>query len=145
MPFKQLDGRFWLTIRLVVCLLPAAVVAVLLTGCAFSGLATSLQAEGSSIYGQQQENAKESAVKENIHTLQVAIATYAVDHNDTYPPKLTRAILGMYIVNWPKNPYNIKAPVTQGTDPGDYTYTTNGSTFKLVGRGKDGEAIITVP
>jgi hypothetical protein len=140
MPRKRLDGRLRLTFRLAICLMLSAVVTVLLSGCAFSQLTASLQAEATSTLGQQQEKAKESAVKENVHTLYVAITTYSVDHNDAYPSELTKALLKSYVVNWPTN-----KPMKSGTGPGDYTYTTPDSTFKLVGRGSGGEVVITVP
>jgi len=92
----------------------------------------------------QADLAKESAVKEGIHSIQIGVQTYAIDHNDIYPAKVTKAILGSYVENWPDNPYT-NVPMTEGAGPGSYTYMTNGSTFKLVGRGKDGKIVITVP
>ena len=97
----------------------------------------------------QNELAKEAAVKEGIHSLQVGIQSYAVDHNDSYPAEVTQTSLvddagQSYIDNWPSNPYT-GAPMAPGTDAGDYNYTADGTTFQLVGYGNGGEVLITVP
>ena len=46
---------------------------------------------------QQQEIAREAAVKEGVHSLQIGVQSYAVDHNDVYPPDATQAYLKQYI------------------------------------------------
>ena len=100
----------------------------------------------------RRDQAKESAVKEGIHSIQIGAQSYAVDHNDTYPdPSLVnepgmRGDEYQYVDLWPTNPYT-GAPMTQGTGPGDFTYTVafDGLSFTLVGNGKDGEAVMTAP
>ncbi len=58
----------------------------------------------------QRNKAKDAAVKEGIHSIQVGIQSYAVDHSDTYPAALTAsaqlvdATGNAYVDNWPKNP-----------------------------------------
>ena len=56
----------------------------------------------------QRDKAKESAVKEGIHSIQVGVQSYAVDYSDTYPPQATvaQATMTDYVDNWPKNPWN---------------------------------------
>jgi hypothetical protein len=56
----------------------------------------------------------------------------------------TPSHVGDYATNWPTNPYT-KAPMVSGTGPGDYSYTTTGKSYQLVGYGADGQAVITVP
>ena len=58
----------------------------------------------------QRNKAKDAAVKEGIHSLQVGVQSYAVDNSDTYPATLTQAGLvdstgHAYVDNWPKNPF----------------------------------------
>ena len=89
----------------------------------------------------QRNKAKDAAVKEGIHSIQVGIQSYAVDNNDTYPGAIaTNAALvdssgKNYVDNWPKNPFFSPNLMKDGTGKGDYTYTNNAasSTFTLVG------------
>ena len=67
----------------------------------------------------QRDKAKESAVKGGVHNIELGIASYAVDHGDTYPATgdVTKATLvdadGVpYVDNWPQNPWT-------GDDMGD--------------------------
>jgi hypothetical protein len=90
------------------------------------------------------QSARETAVREGIHSIQIGIQSYAVDHADSYPSFATPTTIGQYVDTWPQNPYT-NAPTTLGTDPGNYSYSTNGSSFQLVGYGSDGQALITVP
>ena len=90
----------------------------------------------------QRDKAKESAVKEGVHSIQVGVQSYAVDHGDTYPAAvanqaaLVDASGGNYVDNWPKNPWTNVAMV-DGTSLGDYTYSIPSSgTFQIVGHGK---------
>jgi prepilin-type N-terminal cleavage/methylation domain-containing protein len=87
----------------------------------------------------QRSKAKDAAVKEGIHSIQIGIQSYAVDKNDTYPATADQTTLGSYVDNWPKNPFSstagaLMASGTSGT-PGTYAYTDNlaSSTFTLVG------------
>jgi type IV pilus assembly protein PilA len=63
----------------------------------------------------QRDKAKEAAVKEGVHSIQIGIQTYATDNSDIYPvdadfaPALrTGAHAGtvnQYVDNWPANPW----------------------------------------
>ena len=54
----------------------------------------------------QRDKAKDSAVKEGIHSIQIGVQSYAVDYNDAYPPRRRQtAVSGSYVDNWPKNPW----------------------------------------
>ena len=96
----------------------------------------------------QRDKAKDSAVKEGIHSIEIGIRVYAVDHNDAYPDPsmVSESGLSSSIDFWPTNPYT-GLPMTQGTGEGDFTYTVgaDGQSFQLTGYGSGGEAIITVP
>ena len=104
------------------------------------------------MYLGQREKAKEAAVKGGVHNIELGIASYAVDHGDTYPgkpPGVTRATLKdasgvSYVDNWPKNPWT-GFDMTEGTAAGDYAYTPVLDTYKLVGFGTGGTPAITVP
>jgi len=88
----------------------------------------------------QRNKAKDAAVKEGIHSIQVGIQSYAVDNNDTYPTTLTAntnlvdASGKNYVDNWPKNPFT-NVLMAGSSNKGDFTYTNNAasSTFTLVG------------
>ena len=50
----------------------------------------------------QRDKAKDSAVKEGIHSIQVGVQSYAVDYTDTYPATGSVNFLkGTYVDNWP--------------------------------------------
>jgi len=94
-----------------------------------------------------QNQANDAAVREGIHSIQIGIQTWAVDHNDTFPPARVVAknrAVGTYVDNWPTNPFT-KQPMHAGTGPGDYQYTSNGKMYKLIGLGSDSKPVITVP
>ena len=80
----------------------------------------------------QRVKAKDSAVKEGVHAIQIGVQSYAVDRNDVYPTNANDAAAD--VSPWPKNPFEANAPaMADSTNKGDYTYTTTGSTFTLVG------------
>lgn len=95
----------------------------------------------------QRDKAKESAVKEGVHSIQVGVQSYAVDNGDTYPGDtgVTAATMANYVDNWPDNPWTNSA-MTDSATQGNFSYTCpTSTTFQLIGHGKDGTAIITVP
>ena len=95
----------------------------------------------------QRDKAKESAVKEGVHSIQVGVQSYAVDFNDVYPTTVDSSTMASYVDNWPKNPWTNVAMVEHtGFQKGDYQYSGGGSstTFQLIGWGKSG-GVITVP
>jgi hypothetical protein len=93
----------------------------------------------------QDQHAKESAVKEGTHSLQVGIQQWALDHQNQYPSAfdLNQAAMASYIDVWPTNPYT-GAPMMEGTSPGDFGYevSPDGSSFRLVGYGESGRIVI---
>ena len=71
----------------------------------------------------QRDKAKDAAVKEGVHSIQVGVQSYAVDNNDTYPAAVAdKTALATYVDNWPKNPWT-NADMKDATTEGDYTYT----------------------
>ena len=80
----------------------------------------------------QRSKAKDAAVKEGVHAIQIGVQSYAVDNNDMYPSAATQAVIGADVTPWPKNPFTNAAMAPSNAD-GDYTYTVIGSGFTLVG------------
>jgi type IV pilus assembly protein PilA len=85
----------------------------------------------------QRNKAKDAAVKEGIHSLQVGVQSYAVDHSDAYPGSLAQATLidssgANYVDNWPKNPFTT-SPMASSAAQGDYSYTQGSNTFQIIG------------
>ena len=95
----------------------------------------------------QRDKAKESAVKEGVHSIQVGVQSYAVDYNDQYPTSVNSGNLSAWVDNWPRNPWSAtSAAMDDGTGQGQYSYSTpTTSSFKLIGHGKSGKDVITVP
>jgi hypothetical protein len=92
---------------------------------------------------------KESVVKDGIHALQVGVQTWAVDHMGPYPAQVKVQASGRfakYVETWPTNPYT-NLPMTQGTGPGDFEYTSGAqdASYSLVGYGEGGKVLVTVP
>ena len=77
----------------------------------------------------QRSKAKDAAVKEGIHSIQIGIQSWAVDNSDTYPAAGTvnQPGLASYVDNWPKNPFTNIYMASSTTNKGDYTYTQSGS------------------
>ena len=81
----------------------------------------------------QRDKAKDSAVKEGIHSIQIGVQSYAVDTNDTYPLGTNVNFLSTsYVDNWPKNPWGT-AGMVSGGGKGNYTYSEGSSKFVLTG------------
>ena len=82
----------------------------------------------------QRDKAKDSAVKEGIHSIQVGVQSYAVDNGDVYPAtgSVTALLKGTYVDNWPKNPW-LNVDMQNTTAKGDYDYSSASGTFSLVG------------
>ena len=103
--------------------------------------------DATNAFEEETAEARESAVREGIHSIQIGAQSWAVDHGDAYPDASLVNEVDMfdYIDIWPTNPYT-DLPMTQGTEPGDFSYAlTAGGGFKLTGYGADGQALITVP
>jgi len=101
----------------------------------------------------QRDKAKDAAVKGGVHNIELGIASYAVDHGDTYPGTGTVSKANLvdgttpYVDNWPQNPY-AGGDMVEGSgagSAGNYTYTLTSTSFTLVGHGRGGADVITAP
>jgi type IV pilus assembly protein PilA len=97
----------------------------------------------------QRDKAKEAAVKEGVHSIQIGVQSWAVDNNDTYPPDAAAATLANYVDIWPKNPWANAPMATNAATQGNALYSPVGgppaTSFTLVGHGKGGAVVISVP
>jgi prepilin-type N-terminal cleavage/methylation domain-containing protein len=93
------------------------------------------------IYFEQRQKAKDSAVKEGIHTIQLGIEKWVVDQHAQYPSdgQVGKNLpasepIGNYVQFWPKNPFSA-IDMAEGTIAGDYTYTQldGGVSYTLAG------------
>jgi len=92
----------------------------------------------------QRGKAKDAALKDGIHSIQIGVQSYALDHSDTYPSTVANsgALVDQagktYVDQWPKNPYTNVA-MKDGTAKGDYTYSTPTSTsYRIAGHTSTG-------
>jgi prepilin-type N-terminal cleavage/methylation domain-containing protein len=98
------------------------------------------------MYLNQRNKAKDAAVKEAAHSIQIGIQTYATDNSDTYPPISLVAATGagtlgvLYVDSWPKNPFTGVA-MAQTTAKGDYTYGlgAQSTSYTLAGHMSNGD------
>jgi len=92
--------------------------------------------------------ANAQAIAEGVHSIQVGVETYAIDHDGTYPDATLVAQNGLdaYVDNWPANPYT-GLPMTLGGNEGDFGYSvsTDGRQYQLIGYGDDGVIMVRVP
>jgi type IV pilus assembly protein PilA len=83
----------------------------------------------------QREKAKDATTKGGVHNIELGVASYAIDHTDTYPATGTvdKTSLASYVDNWPANPWT-GAPMADSINNGDYTYTqVTANNFMMVG------------
>lgn len=117
-------------------------VAVVLVGGLFAAILIPMV-----VFNSEHTSANESAVKEGIHSIEVGIQSWAVDHQDQYPSAfdVSQATMTSYIDAWPTNPYT-DAPMMEGTGPGDFSYevSPDGMSYRLVGYGADGKIVMDV-
>jgi prepilin-type N-terminal cleavage/methylation domain-containing protein len=82
------------------------------------------------LYVGQRTKAKDAAVKEGVHHIQVGVVTWAADHDDAYPADgdVTSLLwngnaspFSAYVKPWPQNPFT-GAPMRGSYSVGDYTY-----------------------
>jgi prepilin-type N-terminal cleavage/methylation domain-containing protein len=93
----------------------------------------------------QRDKAKEAAVREGVHSIQVGIQSWAVDNGDTYPAAVSQGSMTTYVDIWPKNPWT-NVYMADATIKGNYHYTVSASTsFTLAGYGKSNNVIMQVP
>ena len=106
----------------------------------------------------QRERAKDAAVKGGVHSIEIGLASYGVDHDDKYPapPLMPDDLVDdrdePYVDNWPLNPWvgDAMADVQDVHSVGDFTYQRpTVDTFVLLGWGSgglgDGDYVIRVP
>jgi hypothetical protein len=98
---------------------------------------------------QDLDSDKNAAVIEGIHTIQVAIQQWAIDHGNLYPiPGLvvSGGQVAGYADAWPADPLTGR-PMAAGSGPCNYAYQQlqSGQGFTLTGYGVDGSPLVTVP
>ena len=106
----------------------------------------------------QRDKAKEGAVKEGVHSIQIGIQTWATDNNDIYPDDgvdLEGTLNPDYVDNWPDDPWGDGTVLmstnddTMGNAMYEVTATntagTSNTEFEMIGYGKDDDPVITVP
>jgi hypothetical protein len=91
---------------------------------------------------------RELAVREGLAALQQGIENWWVEHENRYPAvavvQETNKAFAALVTPWPTNPFT-KAPMSPGSQPGDYTYTTEGKTYTLTGYLPAGKQIPSSP
>jgi len=81
--------------------------------------------------------AKDAAAKMDIVEVKTGIQAY-IATTSQLPPSVSQSVLGGVVDAWPTNPFT-KAPMAEGTAPGDYTYTPgSGTSYALVVHLSDG-------
>ena len=99
----------------------------------------------------QRDKAKNATVKGGVHNVELGIASYAIDHGDTYPgtgtvskATMVDGIGAPYVDDWPQNPY-VGGDMVEDPGAGNYTYTRTSTSFTLVGHGRGGGDVFTAP
>ncbi len=92
------------------------------------------------MYLTQRSKAKDAAVKEGVHTIQIGVQSYAVDHDDTYPPSGSLdALRGTYVDTWPRDPFGGGLMTySAAASPGSYSYVAAAPSYHLTGWLSDG-------
>lgn len=93
----------------------------------------------------QRQKAKDAAVKEGVHSLQIGVQSYAVDHGDSYPASGDLSVLkGTYVDTWPRDLYKGIAMGYAATPmAGSYAYTSTDTSYEVTGWMSNGS--FTVP
>jgi type IV pilus assembly protein PilA len=101
------------------------------------------------MYLNQRSKAKDAAVKEGVHSIQIGIQTWATDNNDVYPAVANVAIgatnVGQYVDIWPNNPFLAATPMAAGSAQGTYTYAVTTTGYTLAGHLHTGAADFNLP
>ncbi len=94
----------------------------------------------------QRDKAKDAAVKEGVHSIQVGVQTVATDSNsDQYPADADQGTLANYVDNWPNDPWTGDPMADTGAQGGyHYTVAADNSSFAIQGFGKNDDVVITV-
>jgi hypothetical protein len=113
---------------------------ILLPALLLAGMMWSLAGCGPNVNNVPTKNidvAKDVAAKANLLPVKTAIQTY-IATNGALPPSAAQSVIGGMVNPWPTNPFT-KAPMAEGTAPGDYTYTPGtGTSYTLVVHLSDG-------
>ena len=104
------------------------------------------------MYLNQRNKAKDAAVREGIHSLQIGVQTFSIDNSDAYPASAQvgqAAAVGTYVDSWPRNPFSTTTPqayMAGSTNKGDFTYAqgTASTSYTLAGHLSTGSDF-TVP
>ncbi len=92
------------------------------------------------------DKAKQSSVKANMHTFQVTVETISVDNGGVYPTSADADTIEANLPNNFKNPYDPDADAyvitddaypTLSTGQVGYDATSDGTTYSVIGYGKD--------
>ena len=80
----------------------------------------------------QRVKAKDSAVKEGVHSIQIGIQSFAVDNNDVYPVAadvaVAPALVGAQVDGWPNDPFVTgQVPMANNGVKGNFTYVQVGA------------------
>jgi type IV pilus assembly protein PilA len=86
----------------------------------------------------QRVKAKDSAVKEGVHSIQIGVQSYAVDNNDIYPVAtlVNKAGMAGSVDGWPNDPFVAgQVPMVNDGTKGNYTYVqvSSGGDYTLKG------------
>lgn len=133
MATTRADGRLHRpTAVVLLAALLAVLAAVAVAACGEDDIATPTS---------QIDVAKDTSVKGGILAIQTGIQAY-IATAQTAPPKATKDVLGGFVQPWPQNPWT-KTDMTEGTDPGDFTYTPGpGTSYELVGHLSGGREFV---
>ena len=75
--------------------------------------------------------AKDLSAKTAIRAIQTGIQAHIATTN-ALPPRATKDVLGGFVQPWPQNPWT-KTDMTEGKDPGNFTYIPGtGTSYQLV-------------
>jgi prepilin-type N-terminal cleavage/methylation domain-containing protein len=100
------------------------------------------------LYMGQRDRAKEAAVRQGVHNIEIGIQTYGIEHDDILPAVADVARegpVGTVVDDWPLNAWTgaDMADTTSATR-GDFHYVPVSDTYTLVGYGPSG-VVISVP
>jgi len=101
------------------------------------------------MYLGQRARAKDASVKEGVHTVLIAVQSFAADNEDTLPNELAgglQAQVVSQVLPWPLNPFaNPEAPMSNAPVVADaaigdivYTHVSGTVAFTLGGKVRDG-------
>lgn len=99
------------------------------------------------LYLHQRERAKDAAIQEGVHGIQVGVQSYSVDNDGTYPAEALVAadgVVGRDISDWPDDPYNGGPMTDEGVAPGnfDYEVAADGASYTLKGFISEGDWVV---